>query len=224
MDVTAAAASAGTSPTKASNTTDSVNTVLTSDFETFLKMLTAQARYQDPLDPIDNSEYAAQLAQFSMVEQQVATNKLIENLANSLGVNQTDDLVQWIGKEVLTDQPAYFDGSPISMLPSVPADASVGFLVVRDITGAEVYRAELDDTPGARVWDGTRSDGSTAPNGTYRFEVEPQVGAVTKDPIAVPTYSRIVEARLDKGTTQLVLASGSIIDASGVQRLREPAT
>ncbi|MEP0702358.1 MAG: flagellar hook capping FlgD N-terminal domain-containing protein, partial [Lentilitoribacter sp.] len=43
---------------------------LASDFETFLKMLTAQARYQDPLEPIDSSEYAAQLAQFSMVEQQ----------------------------------------------------------------------------------------------------------------------------------------------------------
>ena len=47
---------------------------LSSDFETFIRMLTAQARYQDPLEPLDSSQYATQLAQFSMVEQQVLAN------------------------------------------------------------------------------------------------------------------------------------------------------
>ncbi|WP_435988127.1 flagellar hook capping FlgD N-terminal domain-containing protein [Sulfitobacter sp. SH22] len=40
--------------------------VISSDFETFLKMLTTQARYQDPLEPIDSSQYSAQLAQFGL--------------------------------------------------------------------------------------------------------------------------------------------------------------
>ena len=53
---------------------------LTSDFDTFLKMLTAQAKYQDPLEPLDSTEYAAQLAQFSMVEQQVQTNEQLLSL------------------------------------------------------------------------------------------------------------------------------------------------
>ena len=57
------ATTTGTSPSSTS--------ALTSDFETFLKMLTTQARYQDPLEPLDSQEYASQLAQFSMVEQQV---------------------------------------------------------------------------------------------------------------------------------------------------------
>ena len=57
--------------------------VLSSDFETFLQMLTAQARYQDPLEPIDSSEYASQLAQFSMVEQQVLSNDLLTSLTNA---------------------------------------------------------------------------------------------------------------------------------------------
>ena len=41
------------------------------DFDLFLQMLTSQAKYQDPLDPMDNSEYATQLATFSGVEQAV---------------------------------------------------------------------------------------------------------------------------------------------------------
>ena len=51
---------------------------LSADFETFIKMLTTQAKYQDPLEPLDSSEYAAQLAQFSMVEQQVLSNDLLK--------------------------------------------------------------------------------------------------------------------------------------------------
>ncbi len=62
------------SPTLSSSATASVSgaaasspqakAVLSSDFETFIKMLTTQAKYQDPLEPLDSSEYAAQLAQF----------------------------------------------------------------------------------------------------------------------------------------------------------------
>ena len=58
---------------------------LSSDFETFLQMLTVQARYQDPLEPLSSSDYAAQLAQFSMVEQQVLTNDQLGNLAGLIG-------------------------------------------------------------------------------------------------------------------------------------------
>ena len=45
--------------------------VLSSDFETFLKMLTTQMQNQDPLNPVDSTDYATQLATFSSVEQQV---------------------------------------------------------------------------------------------------------------------------------------------------------
>lgn len=72
--------SQNTSSAQASNSgfgTAATSSVLSSDFEVFLQMLTAQAEYQDPLEPIDSSEYAAQLAQFSMVEQQVMTNDLM---------------------------------------------------------------------------------------------------------------------------------------------------
>ena len=42
---------------------------ISSDFDTFLRMLTVQMRNQDPLDPIDSADYAVQLATFSGVEQ-----------------------------------------------------------------------------------------------------------------------------------------------------------
>ncbi|WP_367648781.1 flagellar hook capping FlgD N-terminal domain-containing protein [Ruegeria arenilitoris] len=81
------------SPTQSNTATPAPNksfnaaktTGLASDFVTFLKMLTIQARNQDPLKPLDASEYASQLAQFSMVEQQVQTNDLLSTLGQALG-------------------------------------------------------------------------------------------------------------------------------------------
>ena len=81
MDVTAPQTSANVvSP--ATSETGSGAAGLTSDFDMFLLMLTAQARYRDPLEPIDSSEYTAQLAQFSMIEQQVLTD---DTLAEPVG-------------------------------------------------------------------------------------------------------------------------------------------
>jgi hypothetical protein len=59
---------------------DTPKATLGSDFETFLKMLTTQMKNQDPLNPVESSEYAVQLATFSSVEQQVLTNDLLTRL------------------------------------------------------------------------------------------------------------------------------------------------
>jgi flagellar basal-body rod modification protein FlgD len=102
---------------------DDKSGVLSSDFETFLQMLTAQAKYQDPLEPIDSSEYASQLAQFSMVEQQVQSNELLSKLADKLGGNNIAEIASWIGMEARTTAPALFDGSPITISPSASDEA-----------------------------------------------------------------------------------------------------
>jgi flagellar basal-body rod modification protein FlgD len=97
--------------------------VLSSDFETFIKMLTTQAKYQDPLEPIDSSEYAAQLAQFSMVEQQVQSNELLAHLTEQLGGSNMAGMANWIGMEARTAAPTYFDGAPITVAPTIPIGA-----------------------------------------------------------------------------------------------------
>lgn len=51
---------------------------LNGDFETFLRLLTTQLQNQDPLDPTNSTEFVAQLANFSSVEQQVQTNTKLE--------------------------------------------------------------------------------------------------------------------------------------------------
>ncbi|MDG1170843.1 MAG: flagellar hook capping FlgD N-terminal domain-containing protein [Sulfitobacter sp.] len=159
-------------PAALANSGAQTSGVLSSDFETFLKMLTAQARYQDPLEPIDSSEYAAQLAQFSMVEQQVKSNDLLSALAQQMGAGNMTQTASWIGMEALTNVPTYFDGRPIELTPNPAAAADQVALVVRDSNGAEVQRLPLPVSAEPVTWAGVSDDGSPFPNGTYRFDIE----------------------------------------------------
>lgn len=223
-----------TTPAITQQTTASVATeapaasssVLSSDFETFLKMLTAQAQYQDPLEPIDSSEYAAQLAQFSMVEQQVQSNELLSALAAQLASNNMVQMAQmsnWIGMEARTVAPVDFDGSPVTLYPNPAARADEVALVVYDESGAEIDRRSIPASIEPIEWDGLAEDGTPYANGTYSFAVESSAEGevILTDP--AETYARVTETRMQAdGQTVLILEGGAAILASDVTGLREP--
>ncbi len=75
MNVTGTETSAGSSTTR-SRGEASADKAVTSDYETFLRMLTTQLQNQDPMNPMESDDFAMQLATFSGVEQQVKTNEI----------------------------------------------------------------------------------------------------------------------------------------------------
>lgn len=215
----------GTTATSAATaSTASTATALSSDFETFLKMLTAQARYQDPLEPIDSSEYAAQLAQFSMVEQQVLSNDLLTALTAQLGSGNMAQMASWIGMEALSTAPVQFDGTPITINPNPIAASDEVVLVVYDADGNEVQRRQLPVAAEPVDWAGVQSDGTPFPNGIYNFEIESRAEGELLVSDQAETYSRITEARTQEGQTVLILQSGVAVLASAVSGIRDPGT
>ncbi|MBF0449064.1 MAG: hypothetical protein HQL67_12780 [Magnetococcales bacterium] len=67
----------------------------------FLKMLTAQLEYQDPMDPVENTEFTAQMAQFSSLGEQQKSNELLQQLVGSQSANQLNQVVSYIGNQVV---------------------------------------------------------------------------------------------------------------------------
>ncbi|MEM6372626.1 MAG: flagellar hook capping FlgD N-terminal domain-containing protein [Pseudomonadota bacterium] len=197
--------------------------VLSSDFEVFLQMLTAQAEYQDPLEPIDSSEYAAQLAQFSMVEQQVNTNELMEQILAALGANDMASAANWIGMEALVEGPTTFDGTPITVAPNPPLAADEVTLIVTNAQGTEVQRQVMPTGAEPFQWTGRTASGSPLPSGTYTLQIESKANGQVLVTEPAQSYTRVTEARVDNGATLLVLGSGYMIDARNVIGLREPA-
>lgn len=110
----ASSTSPSTTPTKSSG-------AAALDYNAFLKLLTAQMKYQDPTQPTDATQFVSQLASFSTVEQGIRTNTKLDSLITSLALNQADGL---LGKIVTSE-----DGGTTGIVAAVRI-ASTGAVAI----------------------------------------------------------------------------------------------
>lgn len=195
---------------------------ISSDFETFLRMLTVQMQNQDPLNPVDSSDYAVQLATFSGVEQSVLTNDLLKTLTAQMNISGMAEMAAWVGKEARAAAPANFDGSPVTLSPYPARIADRAQIVVNDVNGIEVQRFDIPVTKGPVEWAGVGPGGAPFPNGFYSFQLINSAGGeeLSRDPVEI--YSTITEVRAEGGQTMLILESGAAVASAQVTALRDP--
>ena len=84
---------AGTSAAQSGSSTGTANV----DYQSFLRLLVAQMKNQDPTKPMESTEYVAQLATFSQVEQSVQMNAKLDQMLRASSMSQADAL---IGREI----------------------------------------------------------------------------------------------------------------------------
>jgi len=193
---------------------------ISSDFETFLKMLTAQMQNQDPLNPIESTDYATQLATFSSVEQQVKTNDLLSNLSQQMGEGGLAKIAGWVGMQARVSAPVFFGGQPVTLYPEISTNSDAATLIVRDEQGNKVMQQAIPPDGSPIDWVAADANGNPLPIGIYSLSVENyaagNLGATTK----VETYATVNEARLDNGGLIVVLPGGIQANASDVTALR----
>lgn len=211
------------STTSARTTTSQTTTPkknITSDFDTFLLMLTTQMQYQDPLNPMDSADFAVQLATFSSVEQQQLTNQLLEGLADQMGLSGMAELANWVGKEARAPVAAQFDGTPVTLSASPDLRAKEATLIVADATGTIVSRQAVPVSAEPFEWTGRAADGSTLPPGRYSFSLESAAEGELISITPVEVYGRIIEAQTGSSGTMLVMEGGVMVAADAVTALR----
>ena len=204
--------------TKAKATT----TGITSDYNTFLKMLTTQMQNQDPLNPIDSADYAVQLATFSGVEQQSRTNQLLERLNGQFGMMGMAQLATWVGQEARAAVPVWLDETAVTLSPEPAKTADRAVLVVRDATGQLVSREDMPASTDPYQWLGADAKGDPLPRGLYSLSLESYAGEQLIATTPVQSYARIIEAQTGLKGTTLLLAGGVEVAASDVTALRVP--
>ncbi|MCF6316044.1 MAG: flagellar hook assembly protein FlgD [Marinosulfonomonas sp.] len=220
MEVTSVTTSQTATQTQTATSDESV---VNSDYLTFLKMLTAQVKNQDPLDPMSSDDFSTQLATFSGVEQQVKTNDLLEALGAQLGAMGMSEFASWIGLEARAAAPAYFDGSPVSISPNPAAGADSAVMVVRNQDGVEVQRLDFTPSSDEIQWAGVSDSGEPFADGLYTFEVESYSGEDLLATNKAEVYSEITEVKTLDGSTVLVLFGGAEISEHDVSGLRNGA-
>lgn len=208
-------------PATTSSSTSSSTSSITSDFDTFLQLLTAQLENQDPLNPLESTEFATQIATFSGVEQQVLTNDLLADLTTALGATEIGQLANWVGMEVRAAMPAYFDGSPITLVPNPRPEADAMALLVRSEGGSVVQRIELGVSSDPVEWAGTTDDGGPLPNGLYSFTLESSSAGSVIATDSVDVYAQVREARTENGSSLLVFDGDATALVENVTAIRE---
>ena len=194
---------------------------VSSDFEVFLQMLTAQMKYQDPLNPVDSTDYATQLATFSGVEQAVLTNDLLKALTTQMTVGGLSDLASWVGREARSTAPAYFDGQPIELFPQAVGASDTQEIVVRDASGAEVQRIPFLSASESFVWAGVLPNGAPMQQGLYSFQIVGKANGEVTGQAGVDVYSKVNEVRIEGSQTMLIMQGGASVAANNVTALRD---
>lgn len=218
INAVTAGATATTSTASPSSTSQ-----ITSDFDTFLQLLTAQLENQDPLNPLESTEFATQIATFSGVEQQVLTNDLLADLTVALGATEIGQLAEWVGLEVRAAMPVQFDGAPVTLSPQPATGADAMAILVRNENGAVIQRIELPVSSEPVQWAGTTTDGAPLPEGLYSFALESSAEGAVISTDAVEVYAQVREARSEGGETYLVFDGDARAVVEDVTAIRDPA-
>ena len=193
-----------------------------SDFTTFLKLLTAQLRNQDPLKPLDSTEFVAQLATFSSVEQQVKTNDTLATIQQLLGGANASGLASWVGAEVRVLKTAEFAGSPIEIFATPNPNADNARLLVKNAADETVQTLDLPLIEDVYQWAGVDNSGAPLADGKYSFVVESYKDGAVLETHQGSIYDEVREARLEAGKIILVFADGTKMLADEVSAIRKP--
>lgn len=183
------------------------------DFNMFLKLLTTQMQHQDPLDPMDTSQYTQQLVQYSQVEQSIQQTGLLRDLLARMTSNDMAQASSLIGREVEFDSKVAALGSgPATWSWSLPHKASSITAEVVDSSGKTVATAVIDAaTPNGRFsWDGKLSDGTRAPEGAYVLKLSARDSAGTAVPATIHSVGKVEEVVQSGGELWLDIGGASL--------------
>ncbi|MCD8497227.1 MAG: hypothetical protein LRZ85_03580 [Alphaproteobacteria bacterium] len=169
-DVTFQSAAAGAQQTNTSTVR------LAEDFDDFLVLLTTQLQNQDPLSPMDTTEFTNQLVAFAGVEQQINTNQKLDDLVALELSGAFSTALGYVGLNInyISNEFAYDGSSTNRIAYAFDGEAASSKISIYNEAGDLVYQTTGTTSPGSNefFWDGTMTNGLKAPAGTYDVKID----------------------------------------------------
>lgn len=196
---------------------------LAEDFSQFLTLLTTQLQNQDPLSPMDSTEFTNQLVQFSQVEQSINTNQKLDDLLSLQLGSISSVALGYVGMDIsyISAEMNYNGSKPVDINYSLSSNATTVKINIYNEQGQVVRTIDAPKTVGAQkvTWDGKDNNGNAAPEGTYSLKID----ALDKDNAAMKVSSvvsgNVRGIELQNGVVYLLVGEravslGSVIQAS----------
>ena len=198
---------------------------LSADMNTFLKLLTTQLKYQDPLDPTDTSKFTEQLVQYSSVEQAIQTNAKLDTLLALNNNNLGAQAVSYIGKvaQVLGDVMPLANGQAQATY-TLDKDVLSSTVMVKDGSGNIIYTQAGNTTAGTHTfkWDGKDSNGNQLEDGAYQIVVNTTVGAgETPASVVTTILGKVTGVASDSNGVYIGLGDSVTANLSDILTIRD---
>lgn len=214
------------------------------DKDSFMLLLVTQFKYQDPLNPMEDKEFIAQMAQFSSLEQLMNLNTSMEGLTEATNNQQMINATSYIGKQVtvsgnsigkVTEESTDPDTGETSKVSTItrfryaPSDDAIsGRITVYDQSNNPVYTEELaaknSGTTYEFNWDGKYNNGNAAPDGVYTVNIslkDAKGEAVLSDQVVDANVTGVVN---NNGVVYLGLEGGQLMPLANVRQVMLPNT
>ena len=217
-------------PTGIKTTAAAANEALTSNAKSgmgqkdFLTLFTTQLKNQDPLDPVKNEAFVAQLAQFSQLEATTNMSTTLTDFVTSMSNNQITTSANLLGKKVsVPDGPAQLSaGQPIQGIVSLPTGAQGVQFQVFDDKGGLVNTQILGGQVAGDMtwtWGGVNDAGNVMPDGNYRFVATAVVQGKTSNP-KVSTMATVIGISQQADKSMLLqIQGGKSVKLADVTRI-----
>jgi flagellar basal-body rod modification protein FlgD len=184
---------------------------LTSNFETFLTLLTTQLKNQDPTAPMDSNQFTQQLVQFSQVEQQIQTNSNLNSLITQGSSMSAAYATSYLGKVVsVTNGQASLQDGTANWTYTLGATASEANLTITNEQGRVVFTGPASDkTAGTHgfVWNGKDNNGNALPDGAYKLTVTAATDDGSKVTTSVASAGTVSQIDMTGGVPQFVIGN-----------------
>ena len=189
--------------------------------DVFLRLLVTQLQSQDPTNPTENEDFVAQLAQFTTLEETTNTNALLEQLIGQDVQRTQFDLVNFIGRTVMTEGDTISLGKANQPILTYALHDTATSVTI-DILGedGQVLRSLQSDapsSPGAHnvQWDGLDEDGDRVLEGVYQFRVN--ASNANREPVAIFTFAREQVSNIVLGAENpIVVQSGKTLNTQDI--------
>lgn len=189
----------------------------------FLKLLVAQIRNQDPLNPLQNSEVTSQLAQLSTVTGINRLTEQVSGLSNTFAEAQSLQAANIIGRGVIVPGKTLdLAGDKVVAAVDLPKDVEQLSITIRNAAGAIVHTANLGPQSSGLVkfqWDGKDDNGNTLAQGKYTYAVQGSVAGRAIEGIESLTYGRVNSVTLGAQGAQLNVDGLGAIPLSQVKQI-----
>lgn len=201
---------------------------LAEDFQQFLTLLTTQLQNQDPLSPMDSTEFTNQLVQFAQVEQQINQNQKLDDLVALQLSSISSVALGYVGMDIsyISSDMNYDGTTPVDINYALASEAVTSKVNIYDEEGVLVYSADAPRNVGTNkfTWSGIKTNGQPVEPGTYTVKID----AIDKDNKSIQN-STVVNGRVkgietQNGVVYVLVGERAVMISSIVNATKPGAT